>query len=77
MFYESITHAGICVSDISFIVLCFLRYGLKMVGRIVGLNLTGRKMRTWLGSGTIHLENGMEILMIKVPSTSCLCKLYL
>ncbi|XP_057470795.1 uncharacterized protein LOC130759640 isoform X2 [Actinidia eriantha] len=40
-----------------------------MVGRVDGLNLTGRRMRTWMGSGIILLVNGMEILMIKV----CAC----
>ncbi|KAJ6683123.1 CALRETICULIN-2, partial [Salix koriyanagi] len=37
-----------------------------MDGRIDGLYLIGRKMRTPQGSGTILLENGMETLMTKV-----------
>ncbi|GMP93363.1 hypothetical protein CsSME_00043232 [Camellia sinensis var. sinensis] len=36
-----------------------------VAGRIGGLNLTGRKMKTWLGSGTLLLVNGMEMLRIK------------
>ena len=37
-----------------------------MDGRIGGLNLNGRKMRTWLENGTTPLVNGMETPMIKV-----------
>ncbi|CBI38146.3 unnamed protein product, partial [Vitis vinifera] len=34
--------------------------------RISGLNLNGRKMRTWLGNGTTPRVSGMETRMIKV-----------
>nr|ABK96455.1 unknown [Populus trichocarpa x Populus deltoides] len=37
-----------------------------MDGRIAGLYLIGRKMRTLLGCGTTLLENGMETPMTKV-----------
>lgn len=39
---------------------------LKMDGRVVGLNLIGRKMRTWPESGTTQLGNGMVTPMTKV-----------
>ncbi|KAI3817611.1 hypothetical protein L1987_11407 [Smallanthus sonchifolius] len=38
----------------------------RWMGKPFGLDLTRRKMKTWLGSGIIHLVNGMEMLMIKV-----------
>ncbi|KAF8018333.1 hypothetical protein BT93_H3277 [Corymbia citriodora subsp. variegata] len=37
-----------------------------MDGRTGGSSLIGKKMKTWLGSGTTHLVNGMETLMTKV-----------
>ncbi|GKD77324.1 hypothetical protein Tco_1339945 [Tanacetum coccineum] len=36
-----------------------------MDGKDSGLNLTGRKMRTWLGNGIILPVNGMEMPTIK------------
>ena len=46
--------------------LCALLRMLKMDGKIAGLSLIGREMRTWLGSGTTPLVNGTEIPMTKV-----------
>ncbi|CAL5378598.1 unnamed protein product [Camellia sinensis] len=46
------------------------RFDAMVAGRIGGLNLTGRKMKTWLGSGTLLLVNGMEMLRIKGIQTS-------
>ena len=40
--------------------------GCQTGGKIDGLNQIGKKMRTWLGSGTTPLVNGMETLMTKV-----------
>lgn len=40
---------------------------LKTDGKVGGLNLIGRKMRTWLENGTTPLGNGPETLISKVP----------
>lgn len=42
-----------------------------MDGRVGGLNLTGREMRTWPASGITLPENGMETLMTKVTESFC------
>ena len=42
-------------------------YTLKTDGKVGGLNLIGRKMRTWLENGTTPPGSGLETLISKVP----------